>query len=469
MADTTWTPSQQDAITARRGTLLVAAAAGSGKTAVLVQRAIERLTDPENPTPADRLLVVTFTKAAAAEMRSRLEKKLFELQRQNPGDPVLRRQSLLLNQAHIGTVDSFCADMLREFFHLLGLSPDFKILSDKQQEEMVSAALNEALGEAFEKGTVQVLADAFSGERDDRRLTEMALSLYHFMQSHPFPEQWLREKAALYFKGDPSIWERVILEYARETADHCAGLCAAGAARCDAGGPVEENYLPVLEADRRACEALRELCASGDWDGASAFLAGFSCARRKTLRGFEDDSLKARLEAVRKEVKDAMEGLGKVLFGTRRQCVEELRRAAPLVESLANLTLDFARRYDEKKREENLLDYSDLEHLAIRLFLTESGEPTETAREVAARFDEVMIDEYQDINEVQDSLFRAVSKNGKNLFMVGDVKQSIYSFRRAMPEIFLRCRAAYQKYDRARDEYPAYLVLDRNFRSRQIR
>lgn len=229
MADMRWTESQQDAISARRGTVLVAAAAGSGKTAVLVQRAIERLTDPENPTSADRMLIVTFTKAAAAEMRARLEKRLQDMLRENPGDPHLRRQSILLSQAHIGTVDSFCAEMVREFFHLLDLSPDFKIVSDKQEEELTHSALNEVLQEAFEAGTVGRLADAFAGERDDRRLMEMVLTLYRFMQSHPFPERWLEEKVAMYFpeKYGPaavSPWERVILEYAREGLSHCVGL-----------------------------------------------------------------------------------------------------------------------------------------------------------------------------------------------------------------------------------------------------
>ena len=162
--------SQQDAIEARRGTVLVAAAAGSGKTAVLVQRAVERLTDREHPTPADRLLIVTFTKAAAAEMRARLERRLHELLREQPGDPHLRRQSLLLSQAHIGTVDSFCAEMVREHFHLLDLSPDFKIAADKQEEELTRTAVNQTVQEAFASGTADALADAFAGERDDRRL-----------------------------------------------------------------------------------------------------------------------------------------------------------------------------------------------------------------------------------------------------------------------------------------------------------
>ena len=165
MPETKWTEAQQDAIRARRGTVLVAAAAGSGKTAVLVQRALERLTDPQDPLPADRLLIVTFTKAAAQEMRARLEQRLFALMRENPGDPLLRRQGLLLPQAHIGTVDSFCAEMVREFFHLLDIAPEFKILSDKREEELTAQALEEAVQAAFEEGSVEELADAFTGDR----------------------------------------------------------------------------------------------------------------------------------------------------------------------------------------------------------------------------------------------------------------------------------------------------------------
>ena len=448
MADMRWTDSQQDAISARRGTVLVAAAAGSGKTAVLVQRAIQRLTDPENPTSADRMLIVTFTKAAAAEMRARLEARLHQMLREDPGDPHLRRQSVLLAQAHIGTVDSFCAEMVREFFHLLDLSPDFKIISDKQEENLVDAALNEALSQAFEEGAVGALADAFAGERDDRRLLEMVLTLYRFMQSHPFPERWLAEKVEMYFPGmaagaGPSPWERVILDYAGETAAHCLGLLSRALEECREAPAVEKAYAPALEKDRQALLRLEELARAGDWDGLSQAARDFAPARRGALRGYDGDPLKDRLESFRKEVKRAAGELLKYLAADRAACMREIAQTAPLVKSLQELTLDFSRRYTQKKREGNFLDYSDLEHQAIRLFLGEDGQPTPAAREVAARFDEIMIDEYQDINEVQDSLFRAVSQNGENLFMVGDVKQSIYGFRRAMPEIFLRARRAF--------------------------
>lgn len=463
-----WTDSQRDAIESRDGTVLVAAAAGSGKTAVLVQRAIERLIDREDPTPANRLLVVTFTKAAAAEMRARLEQRLYELQREDPGNRLLRRQSILLHQAHIGTVDSFCAEMVREFFHLLDISPDFRILSDKREEELMGRALEEAMSAAYDDGRIQELSDAFAAERDDRRVTRMVLTLYRFMQSHPFPEKWLKEKADMYLIGDGAPWERVILEYAASAAGHAAAMLEGALALCRPGDPVGDSFAPALSADREGCLALRDAARNGDWDLASRLQAGWSPARRSRLpKGAGDDPLVPRLEAVRGEVKKLIPSLGRCLSASRDVCRDELKRAAPLLQSLADLTLDFARRYGEKKRDKSFLDYSDLEHCAIRLFLMEDGSPTPAALEVSGRFDEIMIDEYQDINEVQDSIFRAVSREGKNLFMVGDVKQSIYGFRRAMPEIFLRCRRAFPEYDRRAPSYPACVVLDRNFRSRR--
>lgn len=475
MPDVNWTESQKDAISARQGTILVAAAAGSGKTAVLVERAIERLTDREHPTTADKMLIVTFTKAAAAEMRARLEKRLTQMLRENPGDRHLRRQSILLSQAHIGTVDSFCSEMVREFFHLLDISPDFKIMTDKQGEELMNAAINEAVSAAFESGKLDELADAFATERSDDSLAKMTLTLYKFMQSHPFPEKWLRKKAALYSNGDTTLWEGVILEYARETMEHCVKACQklADEAAEIATDPdklyrgIGEVFAAAAKEDSERLQLLKAYIDSGDWDMAAAFLTSLEWAKRKNAPRGSDKLLTERLNNARKRIKDSVEGLKKYLACTREQCSEELRRAAPLIEALTELTLDFTRRFDEKKRSGNFLDYSDLEHFAIKLFLNEDGSRTDTAAEVSCRFDEIMIDEFQDTNEVQESIFTAISKNSENLFMVGDVKQSIYGFRRAAPEIFLEHRASYQKYDRTENKYPAYIVLDRNFRSRR--
>ena len=224
---------------------------------------------------------------------------------------------------------------------------------------------------------------------------------------------------------------------------------------------MEKAYAPALEKDRQALLRLEELARAGDWDGLSQAARDFAPARRGALRGYDGDPLKDRLESFRKEVKRAAGELLKYLAADRAACMREIAQTAPLVKSLQELTLDFSRRYTQKKRRGTSWITATWSTRPSACFLGEDGQPTPAAREVAARFDEIMIDEYQDINEVQDSLFRAVSQNGENLFMVGDVKQSIYGFLRAISEW------AFPKYRREQDRYPASITLDRNFRSRK--
>ncbi|MGN0478415.1 MAG: UvrD-helicase domain-containing protein, partial [Hominenteromicrobium sp.] len=216
---TRWTDAQLDAIRARRGTVLVSAAAGSGKTAVLVERVIERLTDENNPTDADRLLVVTFTKAAAAEMRERIERRLFDLIRENPQNTRLRRQQLLLQQAPICTVDSFCSSIVREFFYLAGVSPDFSVVSDKQQEELMTESVTQVLAEMYAEPDFQALSDCISGDKNDARLIGAILKLYNYTRSHPFPQKWLREMTARLDDTVPAgetVWGKTALHHAAE-------------------------------------------------------------------------------------------------------------------------------------------------------------------------------------------------------------------------------------------------------------
>lgn len=463
----TWTDSQRDAFTARGGMVLVSAAAGSGKTSVLVERALRLLCDGSKPVPADRLLVVTFTKAAAAEMRGRLEASLEELMRQRPDDRQLRRQSLLLPQAHIGTVDSFCAELLREYFHKLDLPPAFSILSEKQEDEMKAGCMEEALDSAFQAGTIRELADAFSGERDDSQLTKIALRLYTFMRSHPFPEKWLKEKAELYRRGDPAQWEGELLASARDTARHFERLCRHAAAQTQGEDAISKAFHGPFLDDAAYLAELAGLCEDGDWDGAVTALNSHTWERLGRVPAGEKDASYARLASLREDMKEAMKKLKKPLFGSREQCREELRRAAPVVESLAALVLDFSARYAQAKREREALDYGDLEHFALELLMDSDKKITELTGELRGRFDEIMIDECQDINEVQDLIFRTLSRSEENLFLVGDVKQSIYGFRQAMPHLFTRSREACAPYDRQRPAFPACVVLDRNFRSRR--
>lgn len=466
----TWTTGQADAIAARQGTVLVSAAAGSGKTAVLVERAVRRLTDRENPTPADKLLVVTFTRAAAAELRARLDKKLHELLRQNPGDALLRRQSILLGQAAIGTMHSFCADTIREFFHQLDAPPVFKIITDKQETEMRGQAVSEVLQEAYESGEATDLANAFAGERDDRRLSEIVLRLYEYMNAHPFPDQWLNEKIQMYTSArsaGSSPWGKVVLVYTGEAVEYCVRLAEEAMHLVREEAALEKAYVPALESDRAQLFSLAQAAARESWDECYGLVRRFSFQKLGSARGYADHPVKRQAAAMRDEIKDTVKKLQKLLSADETQCLEEFQQVGKLTADLAALTQAFAARYTEKKREKDFLDYGDLEHCMIRLLTDENGDRTPAAQAIAQRFDEIMIDEFQDINEVQDLIFRSISRNEKNLFMVGDVKQSIYGFRRAMPDIFIRYRERFQKYDARKDAYPAYIVLDRNFRSRR--
>ncbi|MBQ2667189.1 MAG: helicase-exonuclease AddAB subunit AddA [Clostridia bacterium] len=466
-----WTDAQLDAIRARQGTVLVSAAAGSGKTAVLVERVIERITDPEHPTDADRLLVVTFTKAAAAEMRERIERRLLDMLRENPANERLRRQQLLLQQAQICTVDSFCSSIVREFFYLVGISPDFSVVSDKQQEELMDESIQQLLGESYADPAFQTLADAISGDKNDTRLIGAVLRLYTYTRSHPFPEKWLRDMVEMLDPEIPAgetVWGKTALQYAAQALEFALRLSAEALNYTYESPDLTKAYSPALSADIDLIHNLLDLTAAGDWDAVSTAFNDLSFARLGTMR--TANPMKERIKEMRERVKKEITGLQKLFVSTDAQCRAEIEAIRPLADTLARAVLRFEAIYGEKKRAKNLVDFSDLEHYALELFLRETPqgyERTETALAVAERFDEVMTDEYQDTNDAQDFLFRAVSKDNTNRFMVGDVKQSIYSFRQAMPDIFIAYKDAFPRYDREADAYPATIVLDRNFRSRK--
>ena len=475
MSARAWTKSQQDAIEARGGTLLVSAAAGSGKTAVLVQRVIERITDPHNPTDADRLLVVTFTKAAAAEMSSRIAAEIAKLLEADPMNVRLQRQQILLTRAHISTIHSFCSELIRENFYKLGISPDFRILDDSEMKLLRGDAASAVLEEFYARNDPDFysLVDAFSSGRDDDRMIQTVNTLYDFVRSHPFPNRWLAEKAAMYEPGVPAsrtVWGKTILKYAADAVDYCVSLTRNSLALMQEDAKIAGAYEEAFRADLAGLLSLKATAEAGGWDALAFQTVNFSFQRLKPLRGYSDDPLKNKLSASRKEVQETVKKLAE-LFGAREQeCEEDIARLAPLVKKLFEFTVKFGEELDRLKRERRAADFSDLEHYALKLLVrdTDGGfVPTEDAAEISARFDEVMVDEYQDTNEAQDMIFRAVSRGEDNLFMVGDVKQSIYRFRQAMPQIFLRRRAQYPDYDRTKDKYPACVVLDKNFRSRR--
>jgi len=469
-----WTESQKNAICARGGTLLVSAAAGSGKTAVLVQRVIERIADPVSPIDADRLLVVTFTKAAAAEMSGRIAAEIAAMLENDPGNVRLQRQQILLSRAKIGTIDSFCSDLVRENFFKLGIAPDFRILDGGEMAVLRSQTISDTLDEFYAQADPAFFdfVEEFSTGRDDSRIAETVNRLYDFVRSHPFPERWLSEKSALYDASVPvedSVWGRVILSYAEEAVEYGASVTRNSLARMSGDEELFTAYSDACRTDLADLTALGEAAASGDWDLCARRCLAFSFPKFRPVRGRSEDPLKNSIVNARKEVKSMVGRLSALFSCSRKDWAEELSRLAPCVRMLFRVAERFGELLSQRKTERRAADFGDLEHWALKLLVrdTEDGyERTPDALELSGRYEEIMVDEYQDTNEAQDMIFRAISRDETNLFLVGDVKQSIYRFRQAMPQIFLRRRASLPDYDPARPLFPACVVLDRNFRSR---
>lgn len=470
-----WTPEQQQCIKARGGTLLVSAAAGSGKTSVLVERIVRRITDPEAPTDVDRLLVVTFTRAAAAEMKQRLAAALSARMAEDPDDRRLQRQLMLLPRASISTVHGFCTTLLRENFHLLDLSPQFRVAEDAEAALLRDEAMEEVLEESYagKDPAFLEIAGLLSSGRNDKGLTRAALRIYDFIQSHPFPEEWLAEQERAYAGGDTppqdTVWGRAVLGRAIDTLRACAALLDRAIGMAEEEPRMEAAYAPALRAGREAVAAACRALPHASWDESAALLAGLSLPAFGRLVKYEDDRRKQQVTALRDEVKKRLKALPALLCGSEAECREDLAALRPLVAALFDVVRRFSARYAEKKTARRMVDYGDLEHGALRLLLARDEQGgirrTPLAEELASRFDEVLVDEYQDTNAAQDALFTALSREERNLFLVGDVKQSIYGFRQAMPDIFIRRRSSYPPFDGER--FPATITLGDNFRSRR--
>ncbi len=471
-----WTKEQQDAIDARRGTLLVSAAAGSGKTAVLVQRVIERLTDPECPTDADRLLVVTFTKAAAAEMKDRIAAALAKLLAEDPNNRHLQRQQLLLGQAQISTIHSFCQELVKEHCDQLGISPQFRILEEEELRLMQQAAVTAVLESYYEQedAAFETLVRAFGYNRDDGGLARTVCALYEFTRSHPFPQKWLEEIAELYRGAADTAqtpWGAVILQQAQQAAEYCIGLIRRTLVLMQEDAVIDGVYRAKFAEDLAALERLREVLEEEHWDRARFAVEQFHWVTKPRLKGDYDVELNEQILQCRETAKQVIgKQLREWFCASEQEAEADLMRMAPMMEKLCELTLAFDQELQTRKAERKAATFGDLEHWALELLVRPVGDGYERTGEAVAlsqRFDEVMVDEYQDTNQAQDMLFRAVSQREENLFLVGDVKQSIYGFRQAMPQIFLQRRSSFLPYCREEDRYPAYLVLDKNFRSRE--
>ena len=467
-----WTTEQQQVIDLRNRNILVSAAAGSGKTAVLVERIVKIITDKNHPVDIDHLLIVTFTNAAAAEMRERIGNAIEKALDEQPGDEHLLRQLTLIHNAQITTIDSFCLYVVRNHFHEIDLEPNFRIGDEGELKLLREDVLGKVLEQNYEEPSEAFsdFVEGYASGRTDAALNEMILQLYEFSRSYPWPEKWLDS-----FVGAYRIETREELDRAEWLAPLTENICfvlkdceqllkQALAITQQDDGP--DMYEKAVQSDLEKYESLSKLTSFCEL---SVALSDIKYDRLASSRGFEGDPDKLELvKSLREQAKDVVKKLCKqYFFCSPEMMIEQLERTEPMLEEVVRLTKQFADEFAAAKRRKNLVDFHDVEHFALQILVDEETEKAKkTAEEFRDTFEEIMIDEYQDSNEVQETLLRSISREERgenNIFMVGDVKQSIYRFRLARPELFMK---KYDSYS-LEESTTQRIDLHKNFRSRE--
>lgn len=468
-----WTTDQENAIKARDCNLLVSAAAGSGKTAVLVERIIQRVLDKDNAVDIDSIMVVTFTKAAAGEMKGRLLSAFEKALKNEPGNRHLIRQLALVENAKITTIDSFCYDVVKNYYNTIDLDPNIRIADAGELSLVKEEVFDKLLEEYFKSGDKDFIGfvEAFAPGKSISRISELVTGLFNYSQSNPWPMEWLMECKKQYEVDTKAEFENLplvqyIAEHIRTISKEHVKDCEYITLCCmETDGPVE--YIPVIEKDRQ----LWERAAQGEdyFEILSILENKFDNLPKSTGSNPE---IREQVKEIRDRYKNNKKKLLKEFSSDSSKQLEEMALLAPFVRVLVELTMEFSRRYLAYKQDKNIADFSDIEHYALDILLQkENGQIKHTfvADELAESFIEIYIDEYQDSNFVQEYLLNAVSRERfgtPNIFMVGDVKQSIYKFRMARPEIFMEKYDKYTNYGEAADKYQK-IELHMNFRSRK--
>lgn len=471
-----WTKEQEQVIQLRDRNILVAAAAGSGKTATLVERIIQMVTDEKAGVDIDRLLVVTFTRAAAGEMQGRIRAALDKRLQQEPDNEYLQRQAALLHNARITTIDSFCQNIVRNYFHTIQLDPVFRVADETELTLIKQDIMAELLEEKYARGEEGFLklAESFAPGRTDRTLEKLILELYQIAMSYPWPSDWLQEAGELYCCRDleemeSTRWMKELKEYLRQMAGAYLQMAEQARDLCrESDGP--EMYLPMVQED--ICQIEKILEAADYIEYGKAF-AAVSPLRLSSKKGDVDPEKRERVKRLRESyMKNGVKSLQETFFYQRpEEMLRDIQGVADVVRELVQTTGEFIAAFDGKKREEGLVDFGDLEHFALDILVDRDEEgrphPSETARELQEYYQEILTDEYQDSNYVQELILTSLCRAPEQrpyLFMVGDVKQSIYQFRLARPEIFME---KYRSYTVGRG--PCQRIdLHQNFRSREM-
>ena len=474
MTNMAWTNEQQAAIDSRGQTLLLSAAAGSGKTAVLVERIIRRLLDKEYPIDITELLVVTFTKAAAAEMRDRIGMALMKALSETK-DPRVERQLALLPSAQISTLHAFCQHVIRKYFYTIDLDPAFSIAGEEELNLLRRQVLEDVFLSYYEDdekaSILYPLADMFGSDRGDDILMDTVSRMYTYARSLAWPEHWLKEAARAYDVApdaviDDMVWAGPIKDAVRRILEEDARLYDGVLYHLRQ----REAFAPACDTFVAEQAALRQAAQARSWNDLSRFVRAIDFPRLKSLRKLSDDdkAVWERCKKVRDDVKkDVIKTLQAVYFSaTPEEWLDGMRAMKPIMDGLVTLTLDFANAYGAAKKEKGWIDFSDLEHFCLQILLApdaspEHPVPSAAAEELRSQYEEVFIDEYQDTNGVQELITRLVSGED-NRFMVGDIKQSIYRFRLADPTLFLE---KYHSFSRDEKAVQRCIDLGRNFRS----
>lgn len=472
MSKVKWTEEQSQAIHEKGSNILVAAAAGSGKTAVLVERIINKIISEE--VDIDKLLVVTFTNAAASEMRERILNAIYIKIEEEPSNTRLQKQITLLNKSNICTIHSFCLDVIRNNFYEINISPNFRI-GDTAEIELLKEEVLETLFEDLylkeDEGFFELLEN-YTTYKDDTPLKTIIKSIYSFIQSAPFPEEWLEEKVKM-FDIDlentdfaDTIWGKVILNNYKECIEE--NILGLKKIKQELDEEMElEKHSQAIRMDIENLEILKENLNS--WDKAYELARNFSFIRWPSSKKINSETptmVKEKRDIINAKFKKMKDN---IFIYSSKEILEDLKDMHKILNLLEQIILKFNENYKKAKLEKNIIDFNDIEHLALKILIKEENGkyiPTEVAKKYQEKFEEIAIDEYQDSNMVQEYILTSISKNN-NIFMVGDVKQSIYKFRQAMPELFLNKYETYKLKNNKEDKDNLKIQLFKNFRSRK--